>query len=60
MSSLHQTYSRNEDGKMQKDITVPLDMCSTSSESESTEDEEERLKQLFSSCDRDGDGFIDR
>ena len=31
----------------------------SSSESDSTE-EEERLRRLFSSCDRDGDGYIDR
>ena len=31
----------------------------SSSESDST-DEEERLRRLFSSCDRDGDGYIDR
>lgn len=32
---------------------------STGSDSGSTE-EEERLRRLFHSCDRDGDGFIDR
>ena len=32
--------------------------CSCS-ESSSTE-EEERLRRLFQTCDRDGDGFIDR
>jgi len=40
--------------------TVDIDVSSTSGESDSTDDEEERLKQLFSTCDRDGDGFIDR
>ena len=32
---------------------------SNSSESSSTE-EEERLRRLFQTCDRDGDGYIDR
>ena len=35
------------------------DDSGSSDESDSTE-EEERLRRLFSSCDRDGDGYIDR
>jgi hypothetical protein len=41
------------------DLVTQLNASSASSESGST-DEEERLRQLFLSCDRNGDGFIDR
>ena len=42
-----------KDGRVQK--------CGSGSDSEeSVTDEEERLRLLFFSCDRDGDGFIDR
>ena len=39
--------------------TASKSRSSTSSESSSTE-EEERLRRLFQTCDRDGDGYIDR
>jgi Ca2+-binding EF-hand superfamily protein len=60
MSSMRQTssYSNHEDGKRRRP-SLQLDVSSSSSESDSMDDEE-RLKQLFSACDRDGDGFIDR
>ncbi len=34
--------------------------ASTSGSASSSTDEEERLRRLFLTCDRDGDGFIDR
>ena len=40
-------------------VTMQSVDSASSSDSDSTE-EEERLRQLFSSCDRDGDGYIDR
>ncbi len=39
--------------------TTSKSASTSGSESSSTE-EEERLRRLFQSCDRDGDGFIDR
>lgn len=37
-----------------------LQQKSDSDDSDDSSDEEDRLRRLFVSCDRDGDGFIDR
>lgn len=46
-------------GQQGDDRETDEDKSSSGSESASTQ-EEERLKKLFSVCDRNGDGFIDR